>query len=73
MRMAKRINRKTGQEEPLRTQEEILRDIRSRLHRRIRWGAPAVENDDMLLILEALELILQEADDDNGQNIERQG
>lgn len=64
MRVAKRINPKTGNEQPLRTPREIVGDIHDKLFRRIRYGAPMVTNEEIILIFEALELILEQDDDE---------
>lgn len=63
MRAAKRVNPKTGNEEPLRKGGEILHDIQNRLYKRIRHGAPMITNEEIILIYEALEYIM---DGDDG-------
>ena len=63
MRMTKRINPKTGNEEPLRSREQILKEVRTLVWKRIRHGAPMIQNEEIILIYEALEYLLDWHDD----------
>jgi hypothetical protein len=56
VRVAKRLLR--GAEQPLRKAHEIFFEIQERVHYRIRHGAPAVSNEELITLLEAIELIM---------------